>query len=176
MNYTEIEVNGQKWRVSNGYVFPVGIGEAIKLARDAGCELPSPKLVDHIWKAARVRIPPPVRTYVDPKERRADTSKGEHDGTAATMASPETYASQWERVDNAYRGCMHDEDKMHGLTYQEVLCAGSHKDVVLDPATGKAGLYGWHKLGGGVWQPFYAGHALSWKDYSQGLRLCRKVT
>lgn len=53
------------------------------------------------------------------------------------------------------------------------LLAGTHKDVAVKD--GKVGLYGWHRVNGTPIQPFFAGHAPSWKDYSQGLRLVRRV-
>jgi hypothetical protein len=54
------------------------------------------------------------------------------------------------------------------------LLVGTHKDVVRGP-DGRVGLYGWHRLDGSPIQPFFAGHAPSWKDYSQGLRLIYRV-
>lgn len=53
------------------------------------------------------------------------------------------------------------------------LLAGTHKDVVLKD--GVLGLYGWHRPDGSKIQPFYSGHAPSFVDYSQGLRLVRKI-
>ena len=59
-----------------------------------------------------------------------------------------------------------------GRTFR--LLAGTNKDVAHGP-DGRIGLYGWHRLDGTPIQPFFAGHALSWKDYSQGLRLVRRL-
>jgi hypothetical protein len=41
---------------------------------------------------------------------------------------------------------------------------------------GKVGIYGWHRLNGEPIQGTtpYFGHAMSWRDYSQGLRLCKR--
>jgi hypothetical protein len=40
---------------------------------------------------------------------------------------------------------------------------------------GILGIYGWHRCDGSVVQPFYAGHARGWIDYSQGVRLVRRA-
>jgi len=55
----------------------------------------------------------------------------------------------------------------------EQLVVGTHKDVIRTPQ-GLA-LYGWHRRNGTVWQPVYHKHIASFYDYSQGLRLVRKV-
>lgn len=54
----EVQWNGARWRVTPTYVAPVGIGEAEDLAAERGCELPTPGLVDAIWKAADVKVAP----------------------------------------------------------------------------------------------------------------------
>lgn len=56
---------------------------------------------------------------------------------------------------------------------RDQLVVGTHKDVVRTPQ-GLA-LYGWHRRNGTVWQPVFSGHSASFLDYSQGLRLVRKV-
>jgi hypothetical protein len=138
---------GEEWLVSSVYVSPVGIGEAIKIATENGCELPSPALVDTIWAAADLKLPPLPR---------------KHDGTPRMMASAETYQDPERRI----------REQINGRAF--TLLAGTHKDVVT--SNGRVGLYGWHQLNGRVIQPFFGGHALAWKDYSQGLRLVRRVT
>lgn len=55
------------------------------------------------------------------------------------------------------------------------LLVGAYKDVVRGP-DGRVGLYGWHQLNGKPIQPYFTGHGMDWKDYSQGLRLIRRVT
>jgi len=54
------------------------------------------------------------------------------------------------------------------------LLAGTHKDVV--SSGGRVGLYGWHRADAKPIQGFFAGHALTYRDYSQGLRLVRRLT
>src|SRR5690606_65481 len=105
-------------------------GEAADLAAKLGLELPTPGLVDAIWRAADLRI--------DGRKMVVTT----HDGTPKTMNSPETHAGQTKKIEAAVQA--------HG-PYR--LLAGAFKDVVRHQ--GKVGLYGWHRLDGTVIQPFF---------------------
>lgn len=147
----EVKLGTEAWLVSPVYVAPVGIGQAKDLAARLGCELPTKELVDAIWKAADLRI---------------DGSKmiRQHDGTPKTMDSWDMHATQARRLADLVG------DRSLGRDFH--LLAGAFKDVVVEK--GKVGLYGWHRATGAVIQPFYGGHSLSWRDYSQGLRLCRR--
>lgn len=150
-----VDHDGARWLVSPTYIGPIGIGEAEELANRLGYELPTPGLVDAIWRAA---------------DRKIDASRmvrTDHDGTPATMASPEMMRTQAERIAREIG------DASLGIEYR--LLAGVFKDVVRDPTSGKIGLYGWHRANGTPIQPFYAGHARGWRDYSQGLRLVRRA-
>lgn len=140
--WVDVVCNGQVWEVAPDYVYPVGIGEAETLALSAGCELPSPALVNAIWQAADLKIAP--APWPNPK----------------TMLLPATDAWHAGKVQSAIAGRQYD------------LLAGTHKDVCR--INGKIGLYGWHYLTGTPIQPPFCGHALTWRDYSQGLRLCRR--
>lgn len=142
---------GVNWLVAPVYIAPVGIGEALELAHANGCELPSPELVDAIWQAADLKV--------EPLPRDAE-SNPPNDYTPRGMSSFEVYADQAARIHEQYAG------------KDFKLIAGTHKDVCI--RNGKVGLYGWHHLNGKVIQPFFGGHALAWKDYSQGLRLVRR--
>lgn len=147
--FVPVDLNGVTWMVCPVYVAPVSIGEARDLALAHGCELPSPALVDAIWQAADLKLDAAKLTRI-------------HDGTPATMNSDAVHSDQARRIaalvgDTDYR-----------------LLAGAFKDVV--QLNGVIGLYGWHKANGTVIQPFYSGHAAAWRDYSQAIRLCRRVT
>lgn len=135
------------WLVAPHYAYPVSIGHAEDLAKENGCELPTPELVDAIWRAADLKVEPLPR---------------KHNGKIEQMASREVFEDQRKRI----------EEQLSGKT--GTLIAGTHKDVVR--VNGKLGLYGWHRLDGTVIQPFYSKHALSWVDYSQGLRLVKRCT
>jgi hypothetical protein len=125
----------------------VGIQEAADLAKQNGCELPTPALVDAIWKHADLRIQPRPQQFKK--------------WTLAEMTDPEVYKRQQEYIDS----------QLDGKTW--TLIAGTHKDIVAHNK--KLGLYGWHQLNGKPIQPFYSGHTTTHKDYSQGLRLTKKV-
>lgn len=149
-----VEHDGQRWAVSPVYVPFVGIGQAEEVSQRLGCELPSPGLVDAIWEAADIKLDATRLIRI-------------HDGTPATMASKQTFDEQAERI-----AALVGDRTNHSTDWQ--LQAGAFKDVVRAPG-GKLGLYGWHRLDGTVIQPLYTGHARGWVDYSQGLRLCRRV-
>lgn len=145
-----VDTGGVAWEVSPLYIGGLSIGEAIKLAADHGCVLPTPDLVDCIWRAADLKVGPLPRTF--------------RQWTYAEMAGPETLKDQAERI----------RKQIEGKNFR--LLAGTHKDVVADPKRpGRVGLYGWHRLNGTPIQPEFYGHALAWKDYSQGLRLVRRA-
>jgi len=171
MNFVRVvDSAGVTWEVADRYFPCVGIGEAADLAAQNGCELPSPELVDAIWQHADAKLLPLPRR---------------HDGTPRTMASPEVFADQQRRIDEQLTA-----------EVEPLLVAGCFKDVVV--SNGKLGLYGWHvareeadafkrrsgvplhlprtPIAALVVQPFFAGHARSWKDYSQGARLVRRVS
>lgn len=54
------------------------------------------------------------------------------------------------------------------------LLAGTHKDFARGPG-GRVDLYGWHLLTGAVVEPGRTSHNDRHIDYSQGLRLVRRV-
>lgn len=135
--------------VSRRQIGPLSIQEALELASDEGLDLPSPELIDAIWQAADLKIAPRPRSFVH--------------WTSAEMNDPKVYAQQSERV----------EKEIAGQDF--ILLAGEFKDVVRG-TNGKIGLYGWHQLNGKVLQPYFTGHAMSWKDYSQGLRLVKHIS
>ena len=148
--WVEVEHGGTTWLVAPSYIPAVGIGEAAELARLKGCVLPTPDLVDAIWKKADLQL---------------EASKFVHTGfkewSMAEMGAPAVLAEHARRV----------EQEIAGRAFK--LLAGTHKDVVRHP-DGRLGLYGWQHADGKPIQPFFAGHAATWKDYSQGLRLVKR--
>lgn len=145
----EVEHDGETWLVSPMYVAPIGIGDAVDLAASLGCELPTPGLVDAIWRAADMRV-----------NGWDIASAVKHDGTSATMDSSAAYEAAFAAITKA----------VGDTSYR--LIAGCFKDVVL--VDGVPGLYGWHNAKGKPIQTPYTRHALGWRDYSQGLRLVRR--
>lgn len=142
-----IDSKGAAWDVAPMQIGPVGIGEALALASQQNCTLPTPELVDLIWKSADLKISPMPRTFKM--------------WIMSEMASPTAIADQQRKIREA----------VAGQPFR--LLAGAYKDVV--QVGGKVGLYGWHRMNGIPIQPPFFGHNMGWKDYSQGLRLCRRV-
>lgn len=175
--FVEVEYNGETWLVQPLPAAFVSIGEAIERAKACGCELPSPGLCDAIWRAADIRISP------------AETIQS-HNGTPEGMTDPRLYAAVQAAVERALDGRVPGRDVL--------LVAGAWKDVAMHD--GKVGLYGWHVAdpkafaarlkqrigaslplyptetpgGGFVIQQFFTGHALTWRDYSQSVRMVRR--
>lgn len=150
--FVEVELDGVKWSVCRVYVGPIGIGQAADLAAELGYELPSPELVDAIWRAADLRI----------NGWTMAAAAGKHDGTPATMDSPEIHARVAAKIEQIVSA--------HGPFR---LIAGAFKDVVRRGSA--VGLYGWHDSAGAPIQRFFGGHSAAWRDYSQGLRLVRRA-
>lgn len=172
-----VTLNGQQWYVAPSYIAPVAIGQAKQIADSRGFQLPSPALVDAIWRAADLKATPIPEAS---------------DGTPKTMASLAVYLKHKQKI----------QSELLGQSYN--LLGGTHKDIVLADTdfpglkNGKIGLYGWHAgknvvangktlVGGAavhapttpgdgqvIQQPF-GGHGLDWIDYSQGVRLVKKV-
>lgn len=168
--FQPVQSDGATWMVSPRYIAPVGIGEAKRVADKLGYELPTVALVDAIYKAADLKL--------DPLERGAN-SKPPNDYTGKTMNSPETHIDQLARIQRQIALAGNPDFK---------LLAGTHKDVVYSkiPFGEHAGqmhlgIYGWHRRNGKPIQDFMWGHASGatpdqdWKDYSQGLRLVKRV-
>lgn len=144
--------HGDVWWVCPMYVGPIGIGEAVELAKAQGCVLPTPELVDDIYAAA------------DCKLNGWDIANAvTHDGTPRTMNSVETHAKVAAKIEALLDGRGNFR-----------LLAGVFKDIV--DIDGKPGLYGWHDANGKAIQGPYTKHALAWRDYSQGLRLVKRKT
>lgn len=175
-NWSQVSYNGDVYLVSRDYIAPVGIGEALKLAKEHGYELPSPGLADAIWKAADMKVMPHPMS---------------HDGSYKGMNSDD--------IVNRHRGYIAAQvQEKGGEGYK--LIAGPYKEIAVDPKSGKHGIYGWHiadgdipdfkkknpgvpvqaavtpNLGAHVVQDFPSHHADDWRDYSQGARMTRKIT
>jgi len=165
-SWVKVQHGNETWLVAPYYIAPVGIGEAARIAKQNGLDLPSPQLVDAIWKAADLKLEPHPRGQYD---------KPPSDFTGKTMNSPETHIAQLAYIQKQIEDSGNPNFK---------LLAGTHKDVVMGKTPDgqlKLGIYGWHHLNGKVIQGFMWGHAsgstpeTDWKDYSQGLRVVKKI-
>lgn len=122
---------------------------AQKLADSFHCFLPTKKMVDDIYKAAKVKLEPvPMYAFRD---------------STPTM---------WHHhliIEGQRKG---RKGLIAGIK-KDVVISGN---VSRDPKPDRVAIYGWHKLDGKPIQPLYTGHIYWWVDYSQGIRLVyRKI-
>jgi hypothetical protein len=114
---------------------------AQRLADRLGCALPSPGLVDAIWRAADVQLTP------EPMPP----------GPAMTTVS--AFLEHHNRIERqrAGRGGLRAGHK------KDV--------VFVSGVTNRVAIYGWHRTNGQPIQPLYTRHTATWVDYSHGIRL-----
>jgi hypothetical protein len=116
-----------------------------------GCVLPTRRMVDVVYHAATLKLPPaPIPPSPD-------------------MVKVQTWLDHQATIRK-------QRNELAGATG---LVAGHKKDVVvtnqLGTAPGKVAIYGWHRLDGAPIQPLYLGHTESWVDYSHGIRLIARA-
>jgi hypothetical protein len=111
--------------------------------------LPTPKMVDLIWKAASVKIQP------------------EPIPPSSAMVTTPVFA-QHNALVREDRNALLSEHPLGELV------SGHKKDVILSnqiaTKADKVVIYGWHYLNGNPIQPVYAGHVNWYADYSHGIR------
>lgn len=118
-----------------------------RLADRVACALPTRRMVDDIWAAARVQLEPVA------------FSPNEHDITSFDLF--------WR----------HDQriERQRSAATSRGLVAGIKKDVVVSrritSSPGRVVIYGWHRRNGRAIQPLYSGHVAHYVDYSHGVRL-----
>ena len=122
---------------------------AQKIADSFNCFLPTRKMVDDIYKAAKIKLEPvPMYAFRD---------------STPTM---------WHHhliIEGQRKG---RKGLIAGIQ-KDVVISGK---ISRDPKPDRVAIYGWHKLDGNPIQPLYTGHIYWWVDYSQGIRLIyRKI-
>ena len=122
---------------------------AQKIADSFNCFLPTRKMVDDIYKAAKIKLEPvPMYAFRD---------------STPTM---------WHHhliIEGQRKG---RKGLIAGIQ-KDVVISGK---ISRDPKPDRVAIYGWHKLDGNPIQPLYTGHIYWWVDYSQGIRLVyRKI-
>ena len=121
---------------------------ATRIGAASGMMLPTPQLVDTIWRQAVVQVAP---RPIPPSE---------------AMTTVPVFVEHRDKL-------MAQRDSL-GIEPGEWV-AGHKKDVVLtarlNGQQGKVAIYGWHRLNGNPIQPVYTGHTDRWVDYSHGIRL-----
>ena len=121
---------------------------AQRIADAFGCALPTQKIVDQIYKAASVKLPPMPLT----------------DAREAT----ETFMQHNTIV----------EQQRTGRKLGELVAGTKKDVVVTNRLTEKpnrVAIYGWHKLDGTPIQPLTIVHHDTYVDYSHGIRLVRRT-
>jgi hypothetical protein len=131
------------------FLTPLTPYTAQKIADELGCALPTPRMVDEIYRAATVkRMPSPIPP-------------------SPAMTTVPVFLRHNEAV-----------LAQRQVVPRGALVAGHKKDVVIArkllESTGKVAIYGWHRPDGRPIQPLYTGHAASWVDYSHGIRLVQR--
>jgi hypothetical protein len=122
---------------------------AQKIADSFNCFLPTRKMVDDIYNAAKIKLEPvPMYAFRD---------------STPTM---------WHHhliVEGQRKG---RKGLIAGIQKDVVISGRISRDGRPD----RVAIYGWHKLDGKPIQPFYTGHINWWVDYSQAIRLIyRKI-
>lgn len=131
---------------------PMGFAAATQIATRLGFVLPTPRMVDAIYRQSERHLhPQPLRA--GPEMR----------STAYFSRHNADIFAQLRRLAAA-----------PGL-----LLAGHKKDVVLsnrlDSHPGRIAIYGWHQANGEPIQPLSTAHGLEYVDYSHGIRLVADV-
>lgn len=122
---------------------------AQQIADSIDCFLPTRKMVDDIYKAAKLKLEPvPMYAFRD---------------STPTM---------WQHhliIEGQRKG----RKGLIGGIQKDVVISGK---ISRDGRPNRVAIYGWHKLDGKAIQPLYTGHINWWVDYSQGIRLVyRKI-
>jgi hypothetical protein len=143
-DYLSIGGNGDWARIN---ITPIA---AQKIADSFHCFLPTKKMVDDIYHAAKIKLDPvPMYAFRD---------------STPTM---------WHHhliVEGQRKG---RKGLIAGIQ-KDVVISGR---ISRDPKGGdRVAIYGWHRLDGNPIQPLYTGHVYWWVDYSQCIRLIyRKI-
>jgi hypothetical protein len=120
---------------------------AQRIADSLQCFLPTRKIVDEIYKAAKVKLEPmPMYAFRD--------------------SSPTMYHHHLiiEGQRNNRKGLI------AGIKKDVVISS----KITLDSRPNRVAIYGWHLLSGKPIQPLYTGHVNWYVDYSHGIRLVYK--
>ncbi len=132
---------------------PLTPGSAQLLADTLDCLLPTSKMVDFIYEAAKIKLTPQPIAPSD------------------TMTTVPVF---WQHTDS-----IKTQFAVRGLKRsQKTLVAGHKKDIIIsnkiyssDRSFDRVVIYGWHKAVGDPIQPVYNGHGARYADYSHGVRL-----
>lgn len=129
---------------------PMTPDSAQKIADRFGCILPTPTIVDAIYRSAALRLRP--KTFAP----------------GPTMVNVDTFVKHNDTLDPQRR-----------VRRRGTLVAGHKKDVVLTARLtaqpDRVAIYGWHRSAGRPIQPLSLVHGKTYADYSHGIRLIRQT-
>lgn len=117
---------------------------AQKIADSLHCFLPTTKMVDDIYRAAPLKLPP-VPLY-------------------ALRDSTPTMYHHHLIIEGQRKG----RKGLIGGIKKDIVLSGK---ILQDNKPNRVAIYGWHQLNGKPIQPLYTGHVNWYVDYSQGIRL-----
>lgn len=166
-----VKLGNETWLVAREYIGPIGINQAANLAKSLGMELPSPALVDAIWRAADLKLPPLPRNNIISEEVFQDQRnkiQAQIGGRPFKLVAGcfkdvvnfnghvEIYG--WQ-VDEEHTQIINGKPFYQGgIPLNRMVTPGPGLNI--QPLSGKA-----HDLPG----------AIGFKDYAEGLRLVKKV-
>ena len=133
------------------FIVPLTPMTATRIACSLDCSLPTPKIVDLIYRKARARVEP--FNYIPREYRNLD---------------PDLFFDHSQVIFAQLKAA----GKKPGM-----LTAGTKKDVLItknppnSSRTHHVIIYGWHRPDGKPIQPLYDGHINTYVDYSHGIRL-----
>jgi hypothetical protein len=117
---------------------------AQKIANSLGCFLPTRKMVDDIYKAAKIKLEPmPMTAFRD---------------SSITMYQHHLIVEQQRRQ---------RQGLIAGIKKDVVIS----EKIFTDNKPNRVAIYGWHKTDGKPIQQLYTGHVNWYVDYSHGIRL-----
>lgn len=131
---------------------PLGLSGASRVAKSFNMVLPTPRMVDAIYRQAQVRLTPSPMT------------------PGAQMTSTAYFVRHNATVEAQRRSA--------GATHGNLI-SGHKKDVVLTTRLasnrGRVAIYGWHRRNGKPIQPLSTVHGAGYADYSHGIRLVSRT-
>lgn len=141
---------------------PVGGAGAQRIADAFGCILPTPKMSDQIWQAAKVKLNP------KPMSGMTSTISGQTYSPQQFLAKKMTDTDSFVEHNNIIQDQLQKSNHNVGD-----LVAGSKKDIVIsnDVGSGKLGIHGLHTSKGKAIQSGPTSHTADYRDYSHAVRL-----
>lgn len=118
------------------------------IADSLNCFLPTRKMVDDIYKAAKVKLEPvPMYAFRD---------------SSVTMYQHHLIIEGQRKLRKGL---------IAGIKKDVVIT----EKILRDPPPNRVAIYGWHRLNGKPIQPLHTGHANWYVDYSHGIRLVMRT-